>query len=138
MIRSIMSDTIREGVIIPGGWTAKLPSVQMHENELNVYAQYYVRHYGLHEGAAYDRVRSDIEAMWIRAWTDGLRNAIVNMAKRYQKMFPDLELEGFDPEIAQVGYVPGERVGRTGKPAVRKMLWDMGQRERERRGRIHE
>lgn len=135
MIRVQMGEIRRDGVVIPGGWTAKIPSAQLYENELQVYAGYYVRNYAMHEGAAFKRVEGDIEALWIRAWTDGLRNALTNMARRYSRMFPDLGLAGFDPEAMQAGYIPGERVGRTGKPAVKRLLFEMGMRERERRAR---
>lgn len=130
MIRVQATDIDRQGVHIPGGWTVKMPEPLFQKHEEDVYIRYYVSQ-GVHAGVAADIVRQSFRQLWITAWLENLRTALARMAVRYQKMHPGLGLRGFDPEIVQVAYVPGDNVGARGKPAVTELLRFMGQTQRE-------
>ena len=132
-----MPEINRKGIHVPGGWLAKLPSPQWHDSELEPFIRYYAGK-GQHEGVAHKRVVEAWEALWVYAWSFGLMQAITRMARRYAKMHPDLGMRGYDPEKAQVGYVPGDWTGSRGKPAVTEMLRQMGEAQRAKEQREHE
>jgi len=136
MIKQEMPEIRRNGLVVPGGWIARIPSIKLYESEERVYADYFRSKHGMHEGIACERVREAFIALWVRAWTVTLKEAIADMATKYKRMHPDLGLRGFDPAKAQVGYVPGDvRTGVRGKPAVTELLRRMGT---EQRAKDHE
>jgi len=136
MIRVKMTTIKRKGLTVPGGWIARIPSVKLFVEEQQHYVRYYERR-GMPEARAHDTVLNAITALWVRAWTDRLRESVANAAVRYNKMFPELKLAGFDPEQVQAVYVPGEKTGRDGKPAAYELLRRLGEAERARRRGDH-
>lgn len=132
MIPVTMTDITRDGLHIPGGWTAKIPSIRLYPEEQQLYVGYYCRK-GMSEAKATSHVIKSFLAIWVRGWTMTLREAVVNLAKRYRQMHPELGLAGFDPEAACAAYVPGENTGQRGKPAAIELLRQMGEAEMERR-----
>lgn len=126
-----MPEIRRKGLVVPGGWIARIPSMHGYAAEEETYAAYFRTKHAMHEGVALDRVREAFTALWILAWTDGLKDAVAKMARKYAKMHPDLGLRGFNPAKAQIGYVPGDvRTGVRGKPAVTELLRRMGSDQR--------
>ncbi len=134
MLRIPMPELRRRGVVVPGGWIAKIPSIRGYDAEEAAHVRYY-RGKGLHEGAALDHVRTSWEAIWVHGYLQALGQAVADMAKKYKKIHPDLGLRGFDPEKAQAGYVPGDNTGVRGKPAVTELLRRMGTDQRAKESR---
>jgi len=123
----------RQGLFIPGGWQARIPGVTFYPGDLApLYAHFQKR--GHNFAVATQQAEGALEAIWIRAYLDGMREAITNAALRYDAIYPELELAGFDPEKVQAAYVPGDKfTGRRGKVGLKKLLVEMGQEEQRRR-----
>ena len=109
---------------IPGGWTIKIPSIEMKEGEKDAYVKYLSKSHGTPPQLAERKIQASMQKVFDRGWMIGLREMLVDRAAEYRSIFGDLE--GFDPERLQGAYVPGENTGRAGKPVVRRLLVQMG------------
>lgn len=117
------------GQAVPGGWTAKIPSMTIDARDAEVYIGWItgkLRHEA--EAQFLDACRD----MWVAAWLKRLRERIAELAGHYRAINPDLGLAGFKPAELQGAYVPGARHGhaRSITPVVRRLLVEMGQRQR--------
>ena len=107
----------------------QVPSIELLSHEEQVYVDYLISR-RVPAGEAREQVKESMQALFTRAWFQGLREMLLNRAAEYIKMYPELNLRGFDPEELQVAYMPGENTGREGKQFVRVMLAEMARRVR--------
>jgi ABC-type glycerol-3-phosphate transport system substrate-binding protein len=126
-------------LLIPGGWTAVVPSVTPDPASLRAFVRY-LREEGLTEWAAESGALATIQGVFEGGYLRGIRNMLYARAREYADRYPDLvgedgELLGFDPEALQQAYFPFDRTGRRGKQFVEAALADMAEAARLRKER---
>ena len=114
----------RQKIKIPGGWIAKVPSIQLKNEDRDAFIRYYQSARGVSPIRAEEVIDDAMQGIFVKGWLLGLREMLVIRAQEYRTIFGTLD--GFDPAKIQAAYVPGENTGRAGKPVVRKMLLLMG------------
>ncbi len=120
MIKVTMNEIRQKGLVIPGGWVAKVPSVQLSDpKEVEVYLKYLIKQ-GYPERLAPRELQDRIQGTFTGRWLTGLREMIANRGVEWVKIHGSIR--GFKPQKLQAGYFPGDAPGKRGKPAVRRML----------------
>jgi hypothetical protein len=123
MARNVkMSEISRDGIVIPGGWLARMPEIEISAADLAAYISYFTRQ-GWPVGVAEGFVREAMQKVFERGWSVGLREMIALKARDFMKMGGSLE--DFDPSAISAAYVPFENRGRPGKPAIKRRLLEM-------------
>jgi len=70
-----------------------------------------------------DKAKRIGQDVYMAGYRPGLLHHTAYWAKKYWKRYGDLD--GFDPELVQGGYVPFIRYGRKGQPFMNSMLGEM-------------
>lgn len=116
-------------ILIPGGWFARVPRIQADDRSVAAYTNYYQQVYGWPPAQCRAAAAATIQAAFENGFIRQLKLSIQRWARLYAERFQarqsDGTLRGFDPELIQNGFCPGENTGRKGKTFVKQLFMEM-------------
>lgn len=123
MLKVEMPESRAGGLVVPGGWTAKIPEITLEPKALNAYVSYVMRRKSAPMAEAAEIVRLAHQDRYNYGYISSLRAAVRYRAEQYLKRYGSLD--GFDPELMMRLWMPGENVGRRGKPFALTLMAEM-------------
>ena len=132
---------VLKGYILIKDWTAFVAEHHVEESMMTSYEGSFVAD-GMRPEQAKAKARMIVQAYCQYGYLRGLREAVSRRALEYARKWPDkahrvgmkkrkpiYELQGFDPQQIQMGYIPFQIAGRNGLPYMQQMLADMAMGE---------
>lgn len=129
MLRFEMKEIQAGKLTIPGGWIAKVPEIGLEAKALTAYTSYVMKRESVMAEDAKAIVLDRHQGLYVYGFLTSLRAAVRYRARQYHKKYGTLD--GFDPELMIRLWMPGENVGRRGKPFAITLMAEMAKSARE-------